>query len=120
MFEYKYKQVIVVRNDLHMSKGKLASQVAHASVSSFYRTLQENPIYAKAWLDSKQPKIILKVDTLDTLLEIKKNAEDKGLITELISDAGLTELPSGTITCLGIGPAPNEIIDEVTGELKLL
>ena len=120
MFTYEYKQVIVVRSDIKMSKGKLAAQVAHAAVSSFYKTLNEKPIYAKLWLNDRQPKVILKVSSLEDLYEIKKDADEKGIINSLIEDAGLTELPPGTITCLGIGPAPTYSIDEVTGELKLL
>ena len=120
MFTYEYKQVIVVRSDIKMSKGKLAAQVAHAAVSSFYKTLNEKPIYAKLWLNNRQPKVILKVFSLEDLYKIKKDADEKGIINSLVEDAGLTELPPGTITCLGIGPAPTHSIDEVTGELKLL
>lgn len=120
LFKYDYKQVIVVRSDLKMSKGKLAVQVAHASVSSFYKTLREKPEYAKEWLSNKQPKVVVKVSGLKELYEIRDKADERGLITAVIQDAGLTELPSGTVTCIGIGPAPKHIIDEVTGELKLL
>ena len=119
-FTYEYKQVIVVRTDIRMSKGKLAAQAAHAAVSSFYKTLQIFPQYAREWLDDRQPKVILKVSSLEELYKVKKDADEKSIINSLIEDAGLTELPPGTITCLGIGPAPKELIDEVTGELKLL
>ncbi len=120
LFKYDYKQVIVVRSDLKMSKGKLAVQVAHASVSSFYKTLIEKPEYAKEWLNNKQPKVVVKVSGLKELYEVRDKADELGLITAVIQDAGLTELPPGTVTCIGIGPAPKHIIDEVTGELKLL
>lgn len=119
-FTYEYKQVIVVRTDIRMSKGKLAAQVAHAAVSSFYRTLKEKPEYARRWLDDKQPKVVLKASSLEELYKIKKEVEEKGIVNELIQDAGLTELPPRTITCLGIGPAPKDLIDEVTGELPLV
>lgn len=103
-----------------MSKGKLAAQVAHAAVLSFYKTLNEKPIYARLWLNDHQPKVILKVSSLEDLYIIKKDADEKNIINSIIEDAGLTELPPGTITCLGIGPAPTYLIDEVTGKLKLL
>ncbi len=119
-FTYEYKQVIVVRTDIRMSKGKLAAQVAHAAVSSFYKTLQNSPQYARRWLDDRQPKVILKVSSLEELYKVKKDADEKGILNSLIEDAGLTELPPGTITCLGIGPAPKDLIDEVTGKLNLL
>jgi PTH2 family peptidyl-tRNA hydrolase len=120
MLEYDIKQVIVVRQDIKMSRGKLAAQVAHASVSAFYKTLTEKPKYSEQWLANHQPKIILVVNNLDELLKIKEELDKKGIINEIIRDAGLTELPPGTITCIGIGPAPKEKIDEVTGKLKLL
>jgi PTH2 family peptidyl-tRNA hydrolase len=119
-FEYEYKQVIVVRNDIKMSRGKLAAQVAHASVSAFYKTLKEKPSDALGWLQNKQPKIIVKVEGLDELFKVKGAAEERGLTTTIVQDAGLTELPPNTITCIGIGPGKKELIDEVTGELKLL
>ena len=119
-FEYDFKQVIVIRSDLKMSRGKIAVQIAHASVSAFYKTLLEKPEYAKAWLDNQQPKIVVKVEDLEELYKVKDMAEKLGLITVVIQDAGLTELPPGTVTCIGIGPAPKDAIDEVTGELRLL
>ena len=118
--EYSIKQVIVVRNDIRMSKGKTAVQVAHAAVSSFYNTLSRKREIALKWLDEGQPKIVIKVNNLDEMKEIMKEAEERGIITALIRDAGYTELEPGTITCLGIGPDYSDLIDEVTGELPLL
>lgn len=118
--KYKLKQVIIVRTDIRMSKGKTASQVAHASVSSFYETLKYKPEYAYEWLSQSQPKIVLKVNNLDELLKIKKKADELGIINVVIKDAGLTEIPPGEITCIGIGPAPKDLIDRLTGSLSLL
>ncbi len=117
---YKYKQVIVVRRDVSMGRGKLAAQVAHAAVSTFYKTLIEKPEYAYEWLREGQPKIVVKVSNLDELMKVKKKADGLGIINELIRDAGYTQVEPGTITCLGIGPAPVDLIDKVTGDLKLL
>jgi len=118
--EYNVKQVIVIRSDLKMSRGKLSTQVAHASVTAFYETLQKNRELAIKWLEEGQPKIVVKVDSIEELLSIKEEAEKNGLISVVIKDAGLTELEQGTITCLGIGPDYREKIDRVTGRLKLL
>jgi len=118
--DYSIKQVIVVRNDIRMSKGKTAVQVAHAAVSSFYNTLSRKREIALKWLDEGQPKIVIKVNNLGEMKEIMKEAEERGIITALIRDAGYTELEPGTITCLGIGPDYSDLIDEVTGELPLL
>ena len=110
-----YKQAIIVRKDLKMSKGKTAAQVAHASIGAWKNASERA---RDAWEDEGSKKVILKVEKLDELLEIKNRAGS--LPTKLIKDAGRTELSPGTITCLAIGPATEEEIDEVTGELKLL
>ncbi|MGC8936807.1 MAG: peptidyl-tRNA hydrolase Pth2 [Candidatus Methanomethylicaceae archaeon] len=118
--EFEYKQAIVVRQDLRMTKGKLAAQVAHASVSSYLATQKVRPEWASGWLREGQKKVVLKARTLDDLMEIKRSAEREDLPYSLISDAGLTQLEPGTVTCLGIGPAPAPLIDRVSGHLKLL
>ncbi len=115
-----YKQVIVVRRDLNMSKGKLAAQVAHASVSSFYKTYIEKKEWALEWLRNKQPKIICKVDGLKDIHKLGESADHLGIPNVVIEDAGLTQLAPGTVTCIGIGPAPVEFIDKITGKLPLL
>lgn len=108
------KQVIVARKDLNLSKGKLSAQVAHASVSA-----SDKSKWKKEWLRQGQKKSVLKVENEKGLLEIFMDAKNAGLPTELIQDMGKTEIPAGTKTCVGIGPAPEEEIDKVTGELKL-
>ncbi|MCD6409939.1 MAG: peptidyl-tRNA hydrolase [Candidatus Verstraetearchaeota archaeon] len=117
---FSYKQVIVVRTDIKMSKGKLAVQVAHAAVSSFEEVKKLTPEWAKEWLREGQKKVVVKVKDLEELLQVKQEADRRKLPNFLVADCGLTELPPGTVTCLGIGPAPTELVDEVTGKLKLL
>lgn len=117
---FAYKQVIAVRTDLGMSRGKIAVQVAHGSVSSAEQARVLKQDIWKAWLREGQKKVAVKVSSEEELLELKRQAVGHSLPHALIRDAGMTELPPGTITVLGIGPAKSEIIDEVTGELKLL
>ncbi|HDH41022.1 MAG TPA: peptidyl-tRNA hydrolase [Candidatus Altiarchaeales archaeon] len=109
------KQVIVVRRDLKMSKGKLAAQVAHASVEA-----AEKSKWKREWLNGLQKKSVLGCKDLDELLDIYESAKEQKLSVSLIRDAGRTEIPPGTITCVGLGPAPEDEIDKITGRLKLL
>jgi PTH2 family peptidyl-tRNA hydrolase len=120
MREFAYKQVLVFRKDLQLSKGKVAAQAGHAAVSA----AQEAHIHHRAWWDAwmfeGQRKIAVKVPTEKELHELEEAAEDLGLPHALIVDAGLTEIPEGTVTCLGIGPAPADRMGRLTGKLQLL
>ena len=115
-----YKQVIIVRKDISMGKGKLAAQVSHASLSSYQKTLKINMDVAKAWEHEGQKKVVLKVDGLDDLLEQFELAKREGIPCELIRDAGHTQIEPGTVTCVGIGPWEEKKLDELFGKLKLL
>ena len=119
MSEFKYKQAIVLRVDLKMSKGKIAAQAGHAAVSAGEQARKQRPDWWKAWTGEGQCKIAVKAQTEEELLELERKAKELGLPFALISDRGLTELPPGTITCLGIGPAPSNEVDRITGELDL-
>ncbi len=111
------KQVIIVRRDLKLSPGKLAVQVAHASLEAYRRT---DSRARHAWEESGAKKVVVKVPDLKALLETQEKARKMKLPHALIKDAGRTELPPGTITALGIGPCPEREMDRVTRDLKLL
>lgn len=111
------KQVIVVNTALNLPKGKLAAQVAHGAVGAFLEAA-----YARqaAWLAEGMPKIVLAVDGEEDLLRMEEQAHQLQIPCCLIEDAGRTVIPEGTRTCLGLGPAEDALIDEITGALKLL
>jgi PTH2 family peptidyl-tRNA hydrolase len=113
----EYKQVIVVRDDLNLSRGKLAVQVAHASVIGYERSDKR---VIERWIKEGQKKIVLKVKNLQELMMVKYKAEREGLVTGIVRDAGLTEIPPGTVTALVIGPDEERRVDRVTGDLPLL
>jgi PTH2 family peptidyl-tRNA hydrolase len=118
--EFHYKQVIVFRTDLKMSRGKIAAQAGHAAVSAAEEARRSHKDWFEAWLEEGQCKVVVKVKNEEELLELEKRAKELGLPHALIVDRGLTEVPPGTITCLGIGPAPAEKLDKLTGKLPLL
>lgn len=111
------KQVIVVNNALKLPKGKLAAQVAHAAVAAY---LEAGLPAQLAWLDEGMPKVVLRAEDAAGLLRLQAEAVERGLPASLIEDAGRTVIPEGTITCLGLGPAVDEELNFLTGELKLL
>jgi PTH2 family peptidyl-tRNA hydrolase len=129
------KQVIVMRKDLNMRKGKMAAQASHASLAVILnemrvsstgmkvtRTLELKTDSAMSkWLSGAFAKICVSADTEEQLLEIYQAAREKGLSCVLITDAGRTEFNGvPTITCCAIGPSYPEDIDPITKELKLL
>jgi PTH2 family peptidyl-tRNA hydrolase len=120
MSDFHYKQVIVFRSDLKLSKGKAAAQAGHAAVSAAEEARKHRKNWWEAWLNEGQCKVVLKVKSEKELLALEKQAKEMALPCALIIDRGLTEIPPGTITCLGIGPAPTDKIDKITGNLPLL
>ena len=122
----RFKQVIVVRNDLNMRKGKMIAQGAHASIMFLVHRLCEAEVGAKdhviqEWLTHGMTMICVRADSEAELLEIAQKAQEAGLTVHVITDAGHTEFGGvPTKTCLAIGRDEEERIDAVTGNLKLL
>lgn len=111
------KQVIVTRRDLKLSKGKLAAQVAHASLEA-YKKAGKDAI--EEWESSGSKKVVLRVEDEREMMDVMARAKAEKLPVALIRDAGHTEIPAGTVTALGIGPGGEAKIDKVTGKLKML
>lgn len=114
------KMVIVVRADLKLSKGKAAAQASHAAVNCAFASKKKEPRTFDKWMVNGQRKIVLKVQDEKRLFEIKAMADAAGLINSVIVDAGRTEIAPGTVTCIGIGPSSDSVLDRITGELSML
>lgn len=118
------KQVIVMRNDLGMRKGKMIAQGSHASISFLTRKLQSNRKMTdveQKWVNDRFTKICVRVDSEQELIDIHNKALANGIESHLITDAGLTEFNNvPTKTCLALGPDYASKIDAITGHLKLL
>jgi len=112
-----YKQVIIVRKDLKLGVGKIASQVAHATIGNMRNIASEK---IGKWEEEGSKKVVLKVNSLQELQEIENKLKKIKMPYFLVRDAGLTQLKAGTVTAIGIGPVEEKGIDEVTGKLKLL
>lgn len=111
------KQVIIMRGDLPISRGKIAAQACHASLGS-YKRADERKI--KKWEQEGGKKVVVKVNDLNELYGVFELVKATEMPYFLVTDAGHTELPESTVTCLGIGPDDDEKIDKITKELKLL
>ena len=113
------KQMIVMRKDLNMRKGKMVAQGAHASLKATLAHLDHE--YVSIWLDGPFKKVCVSVESEKELFEVLDSAQKAGIITALITDDGLTEF-SGvpTHTCIAVGPATDDELENITGHLKLL
>ena len=116
------KQVIVLRKDLNMRKGKMVAQGAHASLGAILKDgkLKKNADI-DAWLEGRFTKICVSVDSEAELLEVYNDAVRAKLNCCLITDAGLTEFDGvPTKTAVAVGPGIPSEVDKITGDLKLL
>jgi len=117
---HDYKMVIVVRTDLGMSVGKMVAQACHAAVMASEKSKKTRTKHWRRWLDTGGKKVALGAESLEELEALALQAEKLDIVNELVQDAGHTEVPPGTVTCLGLGPDQAMKIDSVTGDLPLL
>ena len=114
------KQVIVVRKDLRMELGKVISQACHACLEASEKVKKKDLKGWRIWRREGAKKIVLRVDSLDELVELNERAEQLNITKSLVVDRGLTQVPPNTPTTLGIGPAEEALLDKLTGDLRLL
>ncbi|MBT3408729.1 peptidyl-tRNA hydrolase [Candidatus Woesearchaeota archaeon] len=113
----EYKQAIIVISSLKLPKGKLAAQVAHGAVEA---VLRSNDKIVKPWRQSGMKKVVVKVNDEKDLYRLKATADEYGIKTAIITDAGRTVVEPGTVTCMGLGPDTEENIDRVIKGLSLM
>ena len=129
MEDLEHKQIIILRKDLNMRKGKMVAQGAHASMAailnygskdeSIFTLVLDEKI--KPWLTGRFKKICVYVNSEEELLDIHRQAIEAGLITALIKDSGLTEFGGvPTHTAVAIGPDREDKIDAICKHLPLL
>jgi PTH2 family peptidyl-tRNA hydrolase len=111
-----YKQAIMVREDVKMSKGKMIAQACHASLKA-YKKAEKGQV--DKWESQGEKKIVLYAEESE-LLERFQQAKSSGTPAALVQDAGKTEVAPGTRTAAAIGPAEKSKVDSVTGDLKLI
>jgi len=114
------KLVLVVRTDLGMSAGKIAAQCSHATLACYKVLIKANPALLRVWERTGAAKITLRCESEEDLLILQAQAASLGICACTIQDAGRTQIAAGSRTVVGIGPAPNTLIDKVTKHLKLL
>jgi len=117
---FQYKMCIVIRTDLGMSAGKMIAQACHAAVGANEEAKRLNHKAWRKWREEGAKKVALEAESLEEIEELSKRAEDLDIVSVTIHDAGLTEIPPGTVTALGLGPDRSDRLDKVTGDLPLL
>ncbi|KAJ7139906.1 peptidyl-tRNA hydrolase PTH2-domain-containing protein [Mycena epipterygia] len=114
------KLVLIVRTDLKMTPGKISAQCGHATLACYKALVKRNPQLVKHWERTGQAKIALKATSEKQLLELEALAKSLNLCARSVQDQGLTQVDPGTRTVLAVGPAPVELVNRVTGKLRLL
>ncbi|XVE97582.1 hypothetical protein REPUB_Repub03eG0031800 [Reevesia pubescens] len=114
------KMVLVVRQDLKMKSGKIASQCAHAATGMYAELMQSDQSLLRQWEGCGQPKIVVTCRNQQEMNKLREAAENIGLPTFVVADAGRTQVSAGSKTVLAVGPGPKVAVDSVTGKLNLL
>jgi len=122
-FSHDNKMVFVINSELGMGKGKVAAQCAHAAIICYKKATKETPQLLKQWELFGQAKVTLKTGEgnggLAALQELEAKAKAMGMVAAIVRDAGRTQVEAGSPTVLGIGPAPTDAVNQITGHLKL-
>lgn len=118
------KQLLVVRKDLKMRRGKECAQCAHASVGVVTSTIWGDhgnlDPNVQVWIDTGQAKITVTVNSEQEMDELHARAVERNMLTYQVVDHGRTEFNGvHTKTVLAIGPAPDDMFIGLTDHLPL-
>lgn len=115
-----YKMLFIVNGSLSMSSGKMAAQVAHSAIDLYQQVIDRRMMALNFWRICGQRKIVVRGESPEELLDIQQQATaNKSVVSSIIRDAGLTEITSGSITCLGLFGTDSQL-DPITRHLKLM
>ncbi|CAF1376848.1 unnamed protein product [Adineta steineri] len=118
--EEPYKMLFVVNGSLRMSSGKMAAQVAHCAIDLYQKLIEKRSKSLNYWHEFGETKIVVRGNSTEELIDIDSRAKaNRSIITALIEDAGMTEIASGSITCVGLF-GTNKQLNPITGHLKLM
>ena len=109
----------MVRNDLKMKPGKVAAQVGHGVLGAYKLAIREHPEDVNMWEEIGQMKVVVRCESEKELMDVYNHAIKAGLAAEYVQDAGRTQVAPGSITVCAVGPGRANLVDEVTGHLKL-
>lgn len=112
--------LFIVNGSLKMSSGKVAAQVAHSAIDLYRKLVEKQSKSLDNWEECGETKIVVRGNSTEELIDIESRAKtDPSITTSIIEDAGLTEIASGSITCVGLF-GTNEQLNPITGHLKLM
>ncbi len=114
------KLVLCVNMELKMGKGKIAAQCGHATLGAYKLARKYCKTGLISWESSGSAKIALKVEKETEFYELLEKAKLAGIVCYIVEDEGRTQIAAGSRTVLALGPAPANILDQISGHLKLL
>jgi len=115
----EYTMAIIINSKLKMSAGKTAAQVAHGAVQAALQAEAFRSEVLTQWLQQGGRKICLQTDSLEVLGDLQQKATKRRIQSLEIRDAGLTEIPAGSLTVVVLGPGSKSKIEKITSQLQL-
>jgi len=118
--DFQYKMIIAIPKEIKLTKGLMAVHVSHVAVKTVEEAKKKNLKWVRSWFSEGQKKVTVQVPTIEELTALFYKAQNLGLPCTMVKESKKGNLPEGTITAIGIGPAPNSKVSPITSDLKLL